>query len=108
MVESIFSQKAPKPGMIARLKVGALPKAGAVETPGLTRAESGLADMVNLSADAKARITQGRKLDSYLRVFSSALKIMNGLFNTGYKPVRSTVEIEFIEMKKPPSFDKKI
>lgn len=105
MVESIFSKSTLKPGMIARLKV--TPQAKATLNPGLSRAEQQLSDTLKLSDEAKNRVMQGRKLDSYLRVFSSALKIFNGFFNAGYRPVQSKVDIEFIEMPKP-GLDKKV
>lgn len=106
MVDSVFtSAKTFKPGMLARLKV--TPQAKATLNPGLSRAEQQLSDTLKLSDEAKSRVMQGRKLDSYLRVFSSALKIFNGYFSAGYKPVQSKVDIEFIEMPKP-GIDKKI
>ncbi len=105
MVESIFSKITPKPGMVARLKV--TPQAKATLSPGLTSAERQLSETLKLSDDAKNRLMQGRKLDSYLRIFSSALKIMNGFFSTGYRPVQSKVEVEFFEPSKQ-GIDKKV
>ncbi len=105
MVESIFSKITPKPGMVARLKV--TPQAKATLSAGATSAEQQLIDTLKLSDDAKSRLMQARKLDGYLRVFSSALKIMNGFFSSGYKPVQSKVEIEYVELPKT-GFDKKV
>lgn len=105
MVESIFSKSTLKPGMMARLKV--TPQAKATLVPGMTSAEQQLVDTLKLSDDAKSRLMQGRKLDGYLRIFSSALKIMNGMFSSGYRPVQSKVEIEFYEPPKP-GLDKKV
>lgn len=105
MVDSIFSKTAAKPGMIARLKVGGTAKAP--DLTGLSAAENRLADSVALSDAAKTRLTESRKLDAYLRTFSSALKIFTGFFSSGYKPVASTIDIEYVEMKKP-GIDKKV
>lgn len=106
MVDSLFAAtRNLKPGMIARLKVA--PQARAMFSPGMTNAEQQLADTLKLSDDAKSRLVQGRKLDGYLRIFSSALKIMNGFFTAAYRPVQSRVEVEFYEPPKP-GIDKKV
>lgn len=105
MVESIFSKNTAKPGMIARLKVGGTAKAPGL--PGLSAAENNLADLVQISGDAKTRALETRKLDAHLRVFSSALKFFNGFFSNSYKPTASTIDIEYVEMKKP-GIDKKV
>lgn len=107
MADSITPSSVAKPGMIARLKIGATPTAQTV-TSGPSRAENNLADLINLSADAKDSLTGGRKLDAYLRTFSSALKLFTGFRFSSYRPVASTVEVEFVEAKNPYKIDKKI
>lgn len=41
----------------------------------LSDEQSGLADTVSLSAEARARLNSARKVDGYLRVFQSFLKL---------------------------------
>lgn len=101
MVDSIFTQGAVKPGMIARLKVGTSPPS-AVLPASLSAPEKNLTDIIQLSADAQGKLTQAKKLDAYLRTFTSALKIFNGTgLSPSYRPSFSTVDIEYIEIKKP-------
>ena len=105
MVDSIFSQQAPKPGMMARLKISTPP--ASAKGP----ADAPLKDLVQISSAAQARLSEGRKLDAYLRTFASVLKWLNGSgwgghAGGGYKPVASKIEIEYVEMKNPYKVDR--
>ena len=109
MVENV--SYTAKPGMIARLKVGdgaQTPAQNKASMPGLTASEHALADLLDLSDDTKTRVNEGRKVDAFLRLFSSALNFFNGFRFSSYRPVASTVEVEFVEAKNPYKLDKKI
>lgn len=108
MADSIIPSAAAKPGMMARLKIGQPVVKAAAGKGALSTPEQQLVDIIQLSGDAKAKITEGRKLDVYLRTFSSALKLFSGFGFSSYRPAASTVEVEFVEAKNPYKLDKKI
>lgn len=81
---------------LARLKINNTGTAGTISD--LTEAESRLADLVNLSEDARSALRKSRKLDSYLRVFGAISRILNG--TATISPAFSTVEVEYFQPEK--------
>ncbi len=104
MIDNIFGYGSKTTGMTARLKVSP-PETARLQT-GLTASEQQLSDIVDIGAGAQKKAQNVRKLDSYLRLFSSVLKYMNG-FSPRYMPQYSKVEVEFVapEQKKPLKID---
>lgn len=88
--------------MTARLKVSQA--APAQLQVGLTTSEHQLSDILDIGAGAQKKAQDVRKLDAYLRFFSSALKFFNG-FSTRYTPQFSKVEVEFVTPEKNKSFE---
>lgn len=98
MIDSIFT-KAPKPGMIARLKVSQQP--AATLATGLTKNEERLAELTGMGTDSTNKAKDARKVDAYLRIFSYLKGIITGTSRQGYTPQFSKVEVELIDPQKP-------
>lgn len=86
-------------GSYARLKV--TPLATPRLNIGQSESEKTIRDLVDIPQGASSKITDLKKLDAYLQIFSKALKIINGGFGLNrstipyYKPQMSKVEVEF-------------
>ena len=100
MVGSIFDKGVQPPGTTARLKVSS-PSVTNFYT-GMTSSEKQLADIVDIGSAAQERAQKVRKLDAYLRIFSTAIDYLNGRFKR-YTPQFSKVDVEFIPPAKKDS-----
>lgn len=101
MTDSLFLKTAQEPGAIARLKVGK-PAGKPVLDAGLSGPEKQLADLIDLSPQAREKSQSIRKLDIYLRTFSQALKFFgfSGGASSSYRPQLTPVDIEIVPPKK--------
>lgn len=97
MVGTILSKTAPPLGTIARLKVS--PPSGANLYAGMTAGEKQLSDVVDIGPAAQEKVQKMRKLDAYLRIFNTALDLINGRFKR-YAPQFSKVEVEYVVPEK--------
>lgn len=104
-MDPVFLTRAQKPGTTFRLKIGEAPKSsGQTFTNRLQGPEKDLADIIDLSPAARKQVEDSRKVDGYLRFFSSALKIFGfgGYTSSSYQPKLSNIDIEIVP---PPKKD---
>lgn len=100
MVDGVLGKKVlSTAGMVARLKVGQ--QSLTAPSIGLNRAEKDLVDIVDIGSGQQDRVQKTRKLDSYLRLFSTALKYFNGTAGKTYTPLYSSAEIEYVKAENP-------
>lgn len=98
MVDSILNKTAQPPGTIARLKVSQ--PSPTQDSTALNSAEQQLADILDLSPEARTQVQNSRKANAYLSIFGKALKIINGWSaKKAYVPQFSKVEVEFVPSK---------
>lgn len=100
MAGNILGTGAQPPGTIARLKVS--PPSITDLYTGMTGGEKQLADIVDVGSGVQEKVQKMRKLDAYLRVFNTALDMINGRFKR-YSPQFSKVEVEYVPAPKKDS-----
>lgn len=95
MMEKL-SGNAPKTmaDIIARSKSAGSESARA--STGLTSAEKSLTDILDISPQSQATLQKGRKVGSYLHLFGSVLKFLNG-FSLAAKPQITHADLDFIK-----------
>ena len=99
MVDSISGKTTQSTaGMTARLKVGSQSLTSSI---GNTRAEQQLSDIVDIGSEVQDRVRKTRRLDSYLRLFSIALRYFTGQPSKVYTPLYSSVQVEYTKAENP-------
>lgn len=101
MIERVFGKTVQAQGTLARLKVSGMENVR-VET-GLTAAEKSLSDLLDLSPQVQASVQKSRKVDGYLRLFSTALKFFNGFGAGPPKAQNPRAEVEFFTPDRKPT-----
>jgi hypothetical protein len=91
MVDGIYDKPVTLGAMILKTQKKAAVSLQNPLSAALTNDEAGIADQISLSEGARNKLASARKVDGYLRIFSSFLKLLNAP-QYGLKPVKPGFE----------------